>query len=354
LRRGDIVQLRTPAEIRATLDGRGCLDGLPFMPEMLGFFGRQFTVNARVERACDTIEKSGIRRIRDTVMLDELRCDGSAHAGCQAQCRLYWKERWLQPASGNPKNASPQDEDYVELERLARANARHTRSTGEQPAYRCQATELLRASDPVAMWSVGSFLSEVTSGNVGVWRFLRVMTRAVTGEIGRRLRVLSTDQRAFPDRARAVAAPPPGPAMGLELGTLVRVRSRAEIAPTIDGAGKNRGLWFDREMLAFCGRTARIQTKVERFIDERTGRPVELASDCYILEGFVCSSERSEGRWFCPRAIYPWWREAWLERVEPASPEAPHRPAEKPMTPLPTTPPRAPQGGARPGGGLET
>ena len=20
-------------------------------------------------------------------------------------------------------------------------------------------------------------------------------------------------------------------------------------------------------------------------------------------------------RWFCPRAIYPWWREAWLEPI---------------------------------------
>ena len=40
---------------------------------------------------------------------------------------------------------------------------------------------------------------------------------------------------------------------------------------------------------------------------------VELASDAYILEGVVCQSYRSDKRWFCARAIYPWWREAWLD-----------------------------------------
>jgi hypothetical protein len=40
-------------------------------------------------------------------------------------------------------------------------------------------------------------------------------------------------------------------------------------------------------------------------------------SDCVTLEGVVCSGERSLRRWFCPRAIYPYWRECWLRRVEP-------------------------------------
>jgi hypothetical protein len=330
------VQLRTPAEIRATLDDRGCLDGLPFMPEMLGFFGRTFTVGARVERACDTISKAGVRRIRDTVMLEQLRCDGSAHAGCQAQCRLYWKELWLRPATGEPVAERTGGEGYLELERLVSANARTAPTTGDEATYRCQATELLRASEPVPMWSVGSFIGELTSGNVGVLRFLRVMTRAVSAEIGRRLRLLSRDQRPFRDRARRAAAPPPRPARGLEVGALVRVRPRSQIAPTIDDAGKNRGLWFDREMLPYCGSTARVQSKVERFIDERTGRPVKLASDCYILEGVVCSSDRSEGRWFCPRAIYPWWREAWLDPLEPLPDADAQGPPDEPAPPLPT------------------
>ena len=76
-------------------------------------------------------------------------------------------------------------------------------------------------------------------------------------------------------------------------------------------------LWFDREMKVYCGATAHVKTKVERFIDEGSGRLVELATDAYILDGVVCESSRSSGRWFCSRAIYPYWRECWLERLEP-------------------------------------
>ncbi len=66
-------------------------------------------------------------------------------------------------------------------------------------------------------------------------------------------------------------------------------------------------------MLPYCGKKATVQTRVRRFVDETTGAMVELKSDCYILDGVVCKGHVSEGRWFCPRAIYPWWREAWLE-----------------------------------------
>ena len=69
------------------------------MPEMLEFFGGTFRVQTRIERACDTV-KWGVRRIPDAVMLDDLRTgDGGGHAGCQAGCRLFWKEAWLRPAS---------------------------------------------------------------------------------------------------------------------------------------------------------------------------------------------------------------------------------------------------------------
>jgi len=51
VRAGDRVELRSPAEILATLDGNGALDGVPFMPEMLEFFGTTFTVQARQQEA---------------------------------------------------------------------------------------------------------------------------------------------------------------------------------------------------------------------------------------------------------------------------------------------------------------
>src|SRR4051795_288261 len=94
-RPGDVVTLRSPAEILSTLDATGSLDAVPFMPEMLQYIGERFTVSKRVEKICDTICPIGSRRMRDTVFLEELRCDGSGHGGCQAECRIYWKEAWL-------------------------------------------------------------------------------------------------------------------------------------------------------------------------------------------------------------------------------------------------------------------
>ena len=60
---------------------------------------------------------------------------------------------------------------------------------------------------------------------------------------------------------------------------------------------------------------------MQRIVDDRTGRIIDISRDCIILEGVTCSGERTVGCWFCPREIFPYWREAWLERVEdPAHP----------------------------------
>src|SRR5262249_44625100 len=98
-------------------------------------------------------------------------------------------------------------------------------------------------------------------------------------------------------------------------GDLVRIRSRDEIAETLGRNGKHKGLWFDREMERYCGRTARVLQKVERIIDERNGRMLEMKHDGNILDGIVCMADRSLGRRFCPRGIYPYWRAAWLEPI---------------------------------------
>ena len=106
------------------------------------------------------------------------------------------------------------------------------------------------------------------------------------------------------------------PTLELKPGDWVRVKSPSEIRSTLNDKGKNRGLWFDREMLPFCGETFQVRRRIDRLVDETSGALIELTSDCVTLEGTVCSGERSTGRWMCPRAIYPYWREGWLERVE--------------------------------------
>ena len=156
--------------------------------------------------------------------------------------------------------------------------------------FRCQATELQRASEPVGWWDTRSLLRQVTTRNVGIVRFVRVMTRAVLGHIARKAGLLPRFRLA-PQTPPSEVVETPG-TRGLAVGTRVRVRSREEIVRTLSPEGKNKGLWFDREMLRYCGTTARVQTKVERFVDEATGRLVRLSSDCYILAGAVCYKRR--------------------------------------------------------------
>lgn len=199
-----------------------------------------------------------------------------------------------------------------ELESLARAGTRTKRELdgAEVPAYRCQATEAPAASEPLRGFDVRRYAREVACGNVGPIHAAWVLGRAGGRNVLLKLR-LRPERPLRPSNTPATSPEVPG----LKPGELVQVRSRAEIAATLDETGKNRGLWFDVEMIPYCGRTYRVQDRVQRFIDDRTGQMVELSSDCLILGGVVCSGEHSSWRWFCPRAIYPWWREAWLRRI---------------------------------------
>jgi hypothetical protein len=88
LHKGDLVEVRTAVEILATLAERGALESMPFTPEMPRYSGRRFVVDKRTEKVCyATVQSRTSRRLPDAVMLEDLRRDGSAHGGCQAQVR---------------------------------------------------------------------------------------------------------------------------------------------------------------------------------------------------------------------------------------------------------------------------
>ena len=292
---------------------------MPFMPEMLQYVGQQFTVSRRVEKICDTVSGGIPRslRMRGTVLLDDLRCDGSAHGGCQAGCRLYWKEEWLQRVDTAPERGSRNGNALADFEQLVRdATVAERGADGTSvESYRCQATEAVRATEPLSRRDLRQYARELTSGNVGLLRLLRVAVRAISTALRHRLRLLGDVPLPY-DGVRAQTRGE----LNLQAGDAVEVRSPEEIAPTIDEGGRTRGLWFDWEMTPYCGGRYRVKDRVERIIDERTGQMIEIGSDCLILDGVVCSGECSTGRWFCPRAIYPYWREAWLRRVEGTDP----------------------------------
>jgi hypothetical protein len=318
--------VRSADEILTTLDERGRLDALPFMPEMLQYCGKRFQVFKSAHKTCDTLGSYKNRHMKDAVHLDGLRCDGAAHDGCQAGCLLFWKEEWLKRVD-HPKvrdslhREMPSRIRNVQHSCTLEALRRATRSGGDEgdERYRCQATDMLEATTPILWWDIRHYAKDIASRNVRLGEFIRTATMRTFIAIFRASIRLNWRGRRYPQypmvRGLAVEKTPTE-VLNLKEGDLVQVRSRNEIMHTINARQRNRGLWYDEEMLPYCDKQYRVLKKVERIIDERTGKLLHINGGCLILDGVVCSGHRSSNRLFCPRSIYPYWREIWLKRVE--------------------------------------
>jgi len=320
LRVGELVEVKSEAEILATLDGEGKLECLPFMPEMLKYCGQRFHVYKRAEKTCDTIGGTWRRRMFDTVHLD-LRCDGEAHDGCQSRCLLFWKESWLRRA-GSPgavgHSATPSRGPAPVCRRETLTAMCRCRDAAGEPVYMCQSTELKKATAPLAWWHADQYVRDLRSGNVTIAGVIR---GAFIGGFNMLQTLLSRCLPA-PLLLRAGLKYPfiegklkttPKATLNLATGDLVEIKSKTEITATLDRHNRNRGLLFDREMVRYCGSRARVLSRATRIVDERTGKMIELHSDCLMLEGVFCRGEFNQ---FCPRGIYSMWREIWLKKVD--------------------------------------
>jgi hypothetical protein len=322
LRAGDVVEILSEAEILATLDENGELDALPFMPEMLQYCGQRLTVDKVAGKACDTLTNQGMRRMENAVHLSGVRCGGSAHGGCQAACLIYWKHAWLRKVDAAAGPAAPAEPEPRLLPLLTIASRRPPADDGEV-RWRCQATEMLRATpQPLPVLELSQYVDDVRSGNVGpLWAGRALL-------IGLYNRVQDVTAERLPAKLRlrggrhwgnlqGRADKTPTVQTGLQPGDIVRIKSKAEIEPTLNADRLNRGMGFDAEMARFCGRTARVARRVDHIIDEHTGRMLEMRSPCLVLEGIVCEGAFNAS---CPRAITPYWREIWLEKVSSGTP----------------------------------
>jgi hypothetical protein len=313
---GDRVILRSPAEILSTLDSNGTLDGLPFMPEMLNWFGKPFRVQRRVEKTCVDVPPpafGGRRRFfaGDVVVLDGPRCDGQAHDGCKHGCRIFWKEAWLRPMDGETTTTQKAETGLEPLRARLKVKS-------DENHYFCQSTELSSATEafpPIhKLWRVPIVLREIRNGDRSIYEILKLFTslywlklrRAVAGE----------------QWLRGPHKQTPRESLGLKPGDMVRVKSRAQIVSTLDRNSRNRGMSFCPEMTRCCESVAEVRCRVDRIIDERTGRMREL-HDTVTLKGLrnnqtlceecLCQGELGD----CPRGELMYWREIWLERAKP-------------------------------------
>lgn len=319
LHTGDRVRVRSAQDILATLDETGTSGSLPLMPETLKFAGQELTVFKSAHKTCDTINGRGTtRRMDRAVHLTGARCDGSAHGGCQAGCLLFFKEEWLENVDGTPirPDSTPAGTIPLSLEVVERGTTIGADEDGE-PIYRCQATELVRATDYLPVHDARQYVNDVRTGNVKLRATLLALAISLFNnyqKLSRRLpaRLRIHDGGFYPFYGGT------GPAkqkqrepLDLKPGELVEVKSKEEIMPTLGPNNRNRGLWFDAEMLPYSGRRGRVLGRIDQIINEATGKMIKLR-DCVVIEDITCAGQFNR---YCPRSDYIYWREAWLRRV---------------------------------------
>lgn len=334
---GELVEVRSREEILSTLDQNGRLDAMPFMPEMLQYCGKRFRVFRRADKTCDNIRDWSIRRVKNAVHLAGVRCDGASHANCDAGCLLFWNEGWLRKVepdflsasqvterASSSKGAALTNGHRCTEERLLQSAVRPDPASPGSTLYVCQATELREFTSPLHWWDFRQYFRDIRSGNLRrnfgdsksetfletILGVLEVI-RALLIETFNKLQSVR-DGAQYPHIEGSLDPISTGN-LNLQPGEFVQVRSKDDILATLDRRNKNRGLLFDSEMLRYCGGTFRVHKRVNQIVDEKTGRVLTMKSPCIILDGVACVSEYHR---LCPRAIYHYWREAWLQRVE--------------------------------------
>jgi len=298
---GDLVEIRSLESIRRTLDEKGTLDGVPFMPEMIPFCGRKARVLRCVDKVYDYGRSKTLRRMRDCVLLVETRCDGSAHGGCQARCSIFWKTAWLSPVGSTAKTApeAPVPEPASVPRQADAANAMN-----QQETYVCQYTEVAAASAPMPKWDLRQDLRPLFSGNVSFAAFcVALLTRQFNWLQGLR------GGTPFPEVTNSGLAKTPVVHKQIAANDEVGVSGMDAIGATLDVTNRNRGLWFDREMVKHCGQKYRVLQRVDRIIDDANGRMVPMKTPCIMLDDVVASGEFLR---FLAQQEYLFWRESWL------------------------------------------
>jgi hypothetical protein len=201
----------------------------------------------------------------------------------------------------------------------------------EEPAYVCQSTRLYAATTALPWWDLRQYAEDLRSGNVRLPQMVAALLFFVYHTLTESGLGLGCAMRWAYDGFQKIRGGTPYPLrsgkipkgvgtpsarLDLQAGELVRVRSYAEILETLDEGWRNRGMYFDPEEVPFCNRTYRVLRRVEKIIDEKTGRMLRLKSDAIILGDVACQARYSKCRHFCSRSIYPYWREIWLERSQ--------------------------------------
>ncbi|WP_337866663.1 hypothetical protein [Ignavibacterium sp.] len=299
LKLNDLVKVKSISEIASTLDFSGCLNGLPFMPEMAEYAGKIFRVSLKVEKTCvdnPTMYMAEFKK-NDVYFLEDLRCSGKFHDSCQRGCRIFWKESWLEKVNDeifeSHQKTSLSDDINLKL-----------KVKKDEEIYFCQSTELRNATKPLsAKEKIFKLFKDVKIGTYNFFEALKLLILPLSRKFIKKIK----DQHP-----RGELTKTPVEVLNLQPGEIVEVRSIEEILQTLDKKGKNKGLSFEPDMKIFCRKQFKVRTRLDQMILERNGKMIEVQNSV-ILEGVTCECFFTFGG--CPRREFQYWREIWLKRV---------------------------------------
>ena len=114
LQPGEWVEVKPIEEILATLDGNRRHRGLRWMTGMRKYCGKRFRVYRRVDKIM--LETNGqLRKMKNSVLLEGVLCDGVEFGACDRSCFHFWREVWLRRVpeehvkNPNPGRTSPEE-----------------------------------------------------------------------------------------------------------------------------------------------------------------------------------------------------------------------------------------------------
>jgi hypothetical protein len=224
------------------------------------------------------------------------------------------------------------------MDDLMQATRKPPEAPGDEPVYSCQATDVLEFTTNLPWWDVRQYVQDVTSRNLAPClgtsarsdRLLETVLSVLQVIRGSLIWGFNGMQRRrhgaqYPYVEGSADQTPAGERLDIQPGELVQIKSKEEIIATLNSGNRNRGLLFEGEMLPFCGGIYRVARRVERIVNEKTGKMLYMKNPCIVLEGAFC---KGDNHLQCPRAIVSYWRENWLRRAAPGS--APERPQASP------------------------
>ena len=305
LKVGDLVEVMSAGQILQTLDDNGSLDGLPFMPEMLDYCGRRARLSSRALKACvECLTDKRFIDIRgfgsqDVWVLDDLRCSGADHDGCQRGCLIFWKTAWLRKVEANEPPTKPLGTDTEGLVRKLKTKTAPDR-------YFCQSTELAKATQPLSlMGRLKLCFDDVRFGNAGVFKMIGMIVQPIFWK--------TFHKYIVPRHVVGPLTRTPLVKLDLKPGEMVEVKTTEEITQTLNTKGFNRGLRYDRGLNLFCGSRHHVRDRLDKMIIESTGQMVRLEGTVTLEDS--CCTCRKTALGGCPRKDLVYWREAWLKRV---------------------------------------